>query len=124
MASIAEGGVGFAGGGEEKWIPRNPLVVQWLGLCASAAGTGVQSLVQEPRSCKWQGAAKKKKRDPERKVLGSSLCQPVAPTRSPVLCLPGFLNSPLVITDPSLYGTLWKLKKTFMKNLYLCQNRH
>ena len=61
MASIAEGGVGFAGGGEEKWIPRNPLVVQWLGLCASAAGTGVQSLVQEPRSCKWQGAAKKKK---------------------------------------------------------------
>ena len=63
------------------------------------------------------GYHKKKNRDPERKVLGSSLRQPVAPTRSPVLCLPGFLNSPLVITDPSLYGTLWKLRKTLMKNL-------
>ena len=52
-----------------------------------------------------------KKNGSWKKGLGSSLCQAEAPTRSPVLCLPGFLNSPLVITDPSLHGTLWKLKK-------------
>ena len=58
----------------KKWPPGNPLAVQWLGLWAFTAvgGSGgagrVQSLVQELRSCKPHGAAKrKKKKKKERK---------------------------------------------------------
>ena len=41
----------------------NSLVVQWLALIAFTAGTQVQSLVRELRSCKPHGMAEKEKKD-------------------------------------------------------------
>lgn len=40
--------------------------------------------------------------------------QPVPPTSGPPLCVPGFLNSSQVIAGPSLKGTLFKLRKTYL----------
>ena len=45
---------------EVSW--RNPLAVQWWGLCSLTAVARVQSLVREQRSCMPSNAAKKKER--------------------------------------------------------------
>ena len=42
-------------------VMGNSLVVQWLGLGPFISGAQVQSLVEELRSCKPNGVAKKKK---------------------------------------------------------------
>ena len=45
---------------EDKNKLGTSLAVQWSGLCASTAGVWVRSLVEELKSCKPRGAAKKK----------------------------------------------------------------
>ena len=114
---------------EEKWIPGTPLAVQWLGLGAftaeglgSTPGQGTKilqaarcgPLPASPPPHKKKKERKKRKMDPERRFWE----QPVSPTRSLVLCLSGFLNSPLVIADPCLNATLCMLRKTYLRRTF------